>query len=160
MLGPWTGIQCGQAPVLSPQNITPCLFPLDGGKRVGNGGPWWLMSSVTSAALRICKEVPYHGQWVPHSLGLWGICLPFPSLPSPPPTCGRWPFPWVQDLLVFHRKDLCDTRGKPKTSSKFQMRCTCLVEASGGQDQSYVKSSWHVEECNWECSEQSDIPPG
>ena len=33
-----------------------------------------------------------------------------------------------------------------------------LVEASGGQDQYYLRSSWHSEECNWKCSGQSDVP--
>ena len=28
------------------------------------------------------------------------------------------------DWLVFHRKDLCDARPKPKMSSYFQMKCT------------------------------------
>ena len=32
------------------------------------------------------------------------------------------------------------------------------VEASGGQEQYYVRSSWHSEACNWESSGQSDIP--
>ena len=45
-------------------------------------------------------------------------------------------------------------------SSKFQMRCTPQVEASGGQEQYYIRSSWHCEGCNWECSGQSDVPPG
>ena len=43
--------------------------------------------------------------------------------------------------LVFHRKDLCDARAKPKMSSKFQMRCTPPVEVSGGQEQYYIRSS-------------------
>ena len=33
------------------------------------------------------------------------------------------------------------------------------VEVSGGQDQYYLRSSWHSEECNCECSGQSDVPP-
>ena len=31
------------------------------------------------------------------------------------------------------------------------------VEASGGQEQYYVRSSWHLRECNWESSGQSDV---
>ena len=34
-----------------------------------------------------------------------------------------------------------------------------LVEASGGHEQYYVRSLWHSETCNWECSGQSDVPP-
>ena len=33
------------------------------------------------------------------------------------------------------------------------------VEASGGQEQYYARSSWHSEECNWECSGQSVSTP-
>ena len=36
-------------------------------------------------------------------------------------------------------------------SSEFQIRCTLLVEASGGQEEYYIRSSWHSGECNWEC---------
>ena len=60
--------------------------------------------------------------------------------------------------LVFHRKDLCDARTKPKMSSKFHMQMYPPLEGSGSQDQYYIRSSWHVEECNWECSGQSDVP--
>ena len=66
-------------------------------------------------------------------------------------------------LLVFHREDLCDARPKPKMSSNFKMRCTPLVEASGGQEEYYIRSSWHCEECNWECIGAQilrwDVPP-
>ena len=45
-------------------------------------------------------------------------------------------------LLVFRRKDLCDARAKPKMSSKLQMQTyPPPVEASGGQEQYYVRSS-------------------
>ena len=63
-------------------------------------------------------------------------------------------------LMVFRRKDLWEARAKPEMSSEFQMRCISLVEASGGQQKYYVRSSWHSEECNWEFSAQSDIPSG
>ena len=43
--------------------------------------------------------------------------------------------------------------------SKFQMRCTSLVVVSGDQEQYYIRSTWHSQECNWEGSGQSDIPP-
>ena len=33
------------------------------------------------------------------------------------------------------------------------------VEASGGQEQHHIRSTWHSEECNWEGSGQSDVPP-
>ena len=49
-------------PVLPLLTVPPYLFPLDGWKRVGNGGSWWLIPSVTSETLRIHRELPYHGQ--------------------------------------------------------------------------------------------------
>ena len=33
------------------------------------------------------------------------------------------------------------------------------VEVSGDQEQYHVTSSWHSQECNWECSGQADVPP-
>ena len=46
---------------------------------------------------------------------------------------------------------------------KWVQTCRCrhtpILEASGGQEQYYIRSSWHVEECNCEGSGQSDIPP-
>ena len=53
---------------------------------------------------------------------------------------------------------------KYKVCSNFQMYLICLtdvppVEASSGQEQYYIRSAWHVEECNWEGSRQSDVPP-
>ena len=62
-------------------------------------------------------------------------------------------------FFVFHRKDLFDAKHKTEMSSKFQMRCTPLVEASGGWEQYYIRSSWHVEQCNCKGSGQSDVPP-
>ena len=89
--------------VVRPQSSPPKYYPMPvppwWWEESGKGGPWWLMSSVTSGVSRIPKELPYHGQWVSHSLGLWGICLPFPSLPSPPSTYGRWPFTLGSGLI-------------------------------------------------------------
>ena len=48
---------------------------------------------------------------------------------------------------------------KCKVCSNFQMQMYPPVEASGGQEQYYIRSSWHVEECNCQCSGQSDVPP-
>ena len=62
------------------------------GGRVGHGGSWWMMHSVTSGALKILGKVPSDGWWVPHPLGLSRICLQFPFLPSPPSRCGSCPY--------------------------------------------------------------------
>ena len=35
-------------------------------------------------------------------LGLCGICLPFPSLPSPPSTFGRYPFTLGSGIILFY----------------------------------------------------------
>ena len=88
-----------RSPVLPLPIIPLHLFPLDGRKRVGNGGSWWLIHRVTSGALKILGKVPSHGWWVPHTLGLSRICLSFPSLPSPPSTCGSCPFIWHSGLV-------------------------------------------------------------
>ena len=55
----WGPMWSGPSPL--PQVLAHACAPMMVG-RVGNGGPWWLMSSVTPGALRIPKEVPYHGQ--------------------------------------------------------------------------------------------------
>ena len=44
-------------------------------------------------------------------------------------------------------------------SMQWTVRHTPQLQASGDQDQYYISLSWHVEECNWECSGQSDVPP-
>ena len=33
------------------------------------------------------------------------------------------------------------------------------VEASGGQEEYYVRSSWHSEQYHWQCIGQADVPP-
>ena len=85
--------------VLPSPNVPLYLFPLDGKKRVENGGSWWLIHSVTSGAWKILGKVPSHGWWVPHPLGLSRICLPFPFLPSPPSRCGSCPFTLHSGLI-------------------------------------------------------------
>ena len=96
---PELGFNVDGSPVLPSPTIPLHLFPLDGGKRVGNGGSWWLIHSVTSGALKILGKVPSHGWQVPHSLGLSRICLPFPSLQSPPSRCGSCPFTLGSGLI-------------------------------------------------------------
>ena len=61
----------------------------------------------------------------------------------------HWSF--VQNTSVMQEPNL-------KWVQNFRCRCT-PIETSGGQGQYYVRSLWHVEECNWECSGQSDVPP-
>ena len=41
---------------------------------------------------------------------------------------------YVHDLLVFHRKDLCEARVNFKVSSYFQMRCTLRQADPPGTD--------------------------
>ena len=80
------------SPVLPSPNIPIHLFLLDGRTRVGHGGSWWLIHSVTSGAWKILGKVPSDGWWLPHPLGLSRIYLPFSFLPSPPSKCGSCPF--------------------------------------------------------------------
>ena len=61
-------------------------------------------------------------------------------------------------LLVFCRKVLCEA--KHEMQSVFKFSDVPPVEASSGQEQYYVRSAWHFEECNWEGSKQSDVPLG
>ena len=86
-------------PHFSPTNFSLIPVSPEWGKRVGSRGSLWFIPSVTSGALRIPKEVPYHGQCVPHPLGLPRICLPFPSLPSPHSLCGSCPFTLGSGLI-------------------------------------------------------------
>ena len=76
--------QWGQVPSSPFTNYSPTLFPLDGGKRVGNGGSWWLIHCFTSGALKILGKVPSHGWWVPqHPRALQDLPLiPFLTIPS------------------------------------------------------------------------------
>ena len=96
---PELGPNVVRSPVLPSPNIPLHLFPLDGRKRVGNGGSWWLIHSVTSGTLKILGKVPAHGWWVPHPLGSSRICLPFSFLPSPPSRCGSCPFTLCSGLI-------------------------------------------------------------
>ena len=96
---PELGLNVVGSPVLPSPNIPLHLFPLDGRKRVGNGGSWWLIHSVTSWVLKILGKVTAHGWWVPHPLGLSRICPPFPFLPSPPSRCGSCPFTVCSGLI-------------------------------------------------------------
>ena len=99
VLAPWTGAQCGWVPSSPFTKYSLHLFLLDGRKRVGHGGSWWLIHSVTSGAWKILGKVPSDGRWVPHPLGLSRICLPFSVLPSPPSKCGSCPFTLHSGLI-------------------------------------------------------------
>ena len=87
------------SPVLPSPNFPLHLFLLDGRKRVGHWGSWWLIHSVTSGAWKVLGKVPSGGWWVPHPWGLSRICLPFPFLPSPPSKCGTCPFTLYSGLI-------------------------------------------------------------
>ena len=53
-----------------------------------------------------------------------------------------WPRAVLCNILTFSRMQL---------RMQWTGRCTPLLVASGGQEQYYVRSSLHSEECNWEC---------
>ena len=87
------------SPVLPSPNFPLHLFLLVWRKRVGHGGSWLLIHSVTSGAWKVLGKVPSDGWWVPHPLGLSRIYLPFSFLPSPPFNCGTCPFTIYSGLI-------------------------------------------------------------
>ena len=107
-----------------------------------------------------CRWPPGTGIWWPRAvlhkviLTCWGMQLRMQYIP---PSIDIW---WSRSVLhksTWHSAE-CKWEGqwqsdpKPKMSSKLQMQMYHSVQASGGQEQYYIWSSWHVEECNWECS--------
>ena len=80
------------SPVLPSPNFPLHLFLLDGRKRVGHGGSWWLIQVSHQGPERpLGKCLLMVGE--SHTpLGLSRICLPFFFLPSPPSKCGSCPF--------------------------------------------------------------------
>ena len=69
----------------------------------------------------------------------------------PPSRCIWW------SRRVLHKVNLTFCRMQLRSADHSQMYP--LVEASGSQDQYYIRSTWHSAECNWEGSRQSDVPP-
>ena len=71
-----------------------------------------------------------------------------------PPSRGIW---WLR--VVLHKVSLTFTV-MHQVSLTFSAYRHTPIEASGVHKQYYLRSSWHSEACNWECSWQSDVPPG
>ena len=69
-----------------------------------------------------------------------------------PPSRGLW---WPRAVLCKVNLTFCRMQLRRQKT----VRHTPPVEAVGGQDQYYVRSTWHSAECNWEGRRQSDIPP-
>ena len=74
------------------------LFPLDGGKS-GKRGFLVVDTKHHIRGLKDSWESAFSWLVSPHLLGLYRICLPFPSLPSPPSTCGSCPFTLGSGLI-------------------------------------------------------------
>ena len=86
------------SPVLPSQIIPLHLFPLMGGE----SRKWRFLVVDTLCHIRCLKD-PWESafSWLvsPMPLGLSRICLPFPSLPSPPSRCGTCPFTRCSGLI-------------------------------------------------------------
>ena len=96
---PELGLNVVGSTVLPSPNFPLQLFLLDGRKRLGHGGSWWLIHIVTSGVWKVLGKVPSDGWWVPHPLGLSRICLPFSFLPSPPSKFGSCPFTLYSGIM-------------------------------------------------------------
>ena len=64
-----------------------------------------------------------------------------------------WPRAVLHQVSMTFWRDAFEKIEKPADSQRYPP-----VEASSGQEQYYIRSSWHLEECNWEGTLQSDVP--
>ena len=123
------------------------LFLLDGRKRVGHWGSWWLIHSVTSGAWKVLGKVPSDGWWVPHALGLSRICLPISFLPSPPSKCGTCPFTLYSGLISkisFCLVHFGHFDNHPPDPERYFVNLTCWYTTVGTEGLSICHSMPHA----------------